>query len=154
MCVEISSKLFAPQLNTAKSNAPQSDISAHKEYKPGGTITCVRDDLTSRVQATGADPLGRWSYVTFTRRGNQKVTYITAYQPCKGKPKPDSFAAAAQQYTMLLREKRSNPSNVRKYFVKDMKKFLCRCTKNGEEVILMGDFNEVIEVHSNGMSKA
>jgi hypothetical protein len=141
--------------NTAKHSKVQcssSDITAHNEYKPEGTITHVRDDLTSRVQATGADPLGCWSYVTFTRRGNQKVTYITAYQPCKDKPKPDSFTAAAQQYSMLLRA--ANPSNVRKHFVKDLRKFLRKCTKNGEEVFLMGDLNEVIGVHSHWMSKA
>ena len=53
---------------------------------------------------------------------------------------------------MLLRAKQTNPSNVRKHFVQDLKKFLRKCTKNGEEVILMGDFNEVIGVHSHGMS--
>ena len=153
---QVRSKIFNAFRKTSKYSKVQcssSDIPAHNEYKPGGTITYVHDDLTSRVQSKGADPLGRWSHVTFTRRGNQKVTFISAYQPCKGKPKPDSFTAAAQQYSMLLKAKRENPANVRKHFVKDLKRFLRKCSKDGQEVILMGNFNEVLGVHSHGMSK-
>jgi hypothetical protein len=150
-------KIFTAFRKTSEQSKVQcasSKISAHNEYKPGGTVTYVREDLTSRVQSKGVHPLGRWSYVAFTRRGNQKVTFITACQPCKGKPKPDSFTAAAQQFSMLLKAKRDNPVNVRKHFVKDLKRFLRKCSKDGQEVILMGDFNEVLGVHSHGMSNA
>jgi hypothetical protein len=55
---------------------------------------------------------------------------------------------------MLLQEKRVNLSNVRKHFTKDLKRFLHKCSKNGEEVILLGNFYEVIGCHCHGMPKA
>jgi hypothetical protein len=45
-----------------------SSFKAQHNYKPGGTISIVRDDLTVRVQSKGADPLGQWSYTNFTTK--------------------------------------------------------------------------------------
>jgi len=41
-----------------KLQCASNSIKAQHNYKPGGIISLVRDDLTARVQSKGADPLG------------------------------------------------------------------------------------------------
>ena len=43
--------------------ASSSSIKASSEYKPGGTISILRDNPVSRLKEMGSDPLGRWSYI-------------------------------------------------------------------------------------------
>ena len=61
-----------------------SDFRTRNEYKPGGTITAVCNNLAGRVETCGSDSFGRWSHVTLNCRGNCKITLVTIYQPCKG----------------------------------------------------------------------
>jgi hypothetical protein len=49
--------------------------------QPGGTMTTVNNNWTSRVIERGNDPFGfsRWSYATVRGKGSVKVLIITAY---------------------------------------------------------------------------
>ena len=67
-----------------------SDVCTDDQYKPGGTLTLVRNDLTSRVSSSGTDALGRWSYVTFLAKAGARVTVINIYQPGTTDPKDDN----------------------------------------------------------------
>jgi len=58
-----------------------SSINANYEYKPGGTVTYIRDHLCSRFHSKGRDPMGRWSFIKLHKRGGTKVVLLTLYQP-------------------------------------------------------------------------
>ena len=99
--------------------------------------------------------MGRWSYIRMAAKADRVVSIITAYQPCdvcgiqKGK-----FTVHAQQ-TSILREKYMNDPqpNPRKYFRKDLTRFLQTLQDKGDDLILLGDFNEVLGSDPSGMSK-
>ena len=94
-----------------------SKAKAMLDYKPGGTATIVRNNAVGRVLAKDSDSIGRWSHVTLGGKDGKKVTFVSAYQPCKGKPKKDgSMTVVTQQYAQFLQEKRHNPENIRGHF--------------------------------------
>ena len=116
-----------------------SQVKAKFEYKPGGTLTLLRNNVTSRLARKGSDPLGRWSYVTLNCKGTGKITFITAYQVGTSRPKPDGkMTAATQQYSQLLDMQREEAEQVRKHFVSDLQKFISQCKKNNERCIVQG----------------
>jgi endonuclease/exonuclease/phosphatase family metal-dependent hydrolase len=78
---------------------------------------------------------------------------ITAYQPGKGHPSLGNSTVITQQYSLLMAEKRENPSNVCKHFIDDLAKFLRKCSKNEEDVMLAGDFNDILGKESRVISK-
>ena len=152
----IKRKLLTAVQETSKQCRVQtssSPIIAAHNYKPGGTVSFLRDDLVSRYNSKGSDPYGRLSYVRLNCRDNACITYITAYQPGEGQPKPESMSVITQQNSIFLKENRRNPSNVRHHFVKDLTKFLKILRKQGDRIILAGDFNDVIGETGQGMSK-
>jgi len=53
---------------------------------------------------------------------------------------------------MLLQQKRKNPTNVRKHFIHDLNNFITECTAAHEDVIIGGDFNEIIGSSSSGIA--
>jgi hypothetical protein len=78
----------------------------HSAYKPGGTLTAVVGNWTSRVVERGVDPHGmeRWSFITLRGSNDVKVIFITAYCVCDDKqvgPK----TACKQQHRALNRWK-------------------------------------------------
>jgi hypothetical protein len=49
-----------------------SDIPTKTSFKPGGTLSLTIGSMIARIQSTGSDPMGRWSYTKFvgTRKKN------------------------------------------------------------------------------------
>jgi hypothetical protein len=124
-------------------------------YKPGGTMTSVLGNTVARVKETGADDLGRWSYVKLSGKDNKVITFITVYQVCKKPPaavERDSCTAHTQQRSLLTQRKKGDPNPI-KHFRLDLAKFLKSCQSNGEQLLLFGDFNEVLGSDSAGISK-
>ena len=131
-----------------------SDIIADDQYKPGGTLTLVRDNLTSRVTSQGTDALGRWSYVTFLAKSS-RVTVINIYQPGKNVPKDTNKRVVSQQQSQLraLNRQADTSAQVRSHYVHDLDRFLKKLRGKGHRFILMGDFNEIIGSSDDSMSK-
>jgi len=52
------------------------------EVQPGGTMTLVTNDWTSRIVERGTDPfgLGRWTYFSLRDKGKIKIMIVTAYR--------------------------------------------------------------------------
>jgi hypothetical protein len=75
------------------------DVSFEGRYKPGGTATAALGNWSHRVVGSGRDPTGcgRWSYVTYGRRGSKLITYVSAYIVCN-QTNPGDTAAWKQQY--------------------------------------------------------
>ncbi len=60
------------------------DDNFESTYPPGGTLTTICNNWTSRILEKGADPygLGRWSCFILQGKGTVKIVLITAYQVC------------------------------------------------------------------------
>jgi hypothetical protein len=143
------------QVGHYKLQMSSTPIEAATLYKPGGTLLLARGNSVARIIEGGDDDMGRWSYIRMAARGNRVVSIVTAYQPCdvRGTPK-GKFTVHAQQ-TSILREKYMNDPgpNPRKYFRKDLMSFLKSLKAKGDDLILMGDFNEALGNDPAGMSK-
>ena len=148
----VNRKLYSAVSSNTNHCRLQSGSSPHtlpSEYKPGGTITLLRNSATSRYHTKGADKYGRWTYITLGNDTHQKICFITAYQPCKGQPKGDgSTTVITQQYSLFLSEKRPDPVQVRKHFLTDLTIFIKQRRSQGEKIVLRGDFNETLGLHN------
>ena len=83
------------------------------------------------------------------------VSIIMAYQPCdvRGQDK-GKFTVHAQQSSLLREKYLDYPQpNPRKYFCRDLMQFLKSLQVKGDDLILLGDFNEVLGNDPAGMSK-
>jgi hypothetical protein len=51
-------------------------------HQPGGTLTAIVDNWSSRIRGKGQDPfgLGRWSYISLKGKQDQVITIISAYR--------------------------------------------------------------------------
>jgi hypothetical protein len=143
------------QVGHYKLQMSSTSIEAATLYKPGGTLLLARGNSVARIIEGGDDDMGRWSFIRMAARGNRVVSIITAYQPCdvRGTPK-GKFTVHAQQ-TSILREKyMADPKpNPRKYFRKDLMAFLKSLKAKGDDLIVIGDFNEALGNDPAGMSK-
>lgn len=74
-------------------------------YKPGGTLMIARGNIMSRFLTSGSDPLGRWTYQTFSGKHNHPITIITAYQVCQKSTRVQGqYTAHSQQESMLRQQ--------------------------------------------------
>lgn len=109
-------------------------------------------DITGRIQAQGCDTMGRWVTQTFTGQNGCKVTIMSAYQVATDNPHAWLTTATIQQRSILI----SNQDQVaepRKAFKRDTREAIKQCRDRGEELLLVGDFNESLDGTYNGMCK-
>lgn len=146
--------------DTRSSTHPQSSLTMGSSsiemvnhYKPGGTLTMSSGKISARLLTTGSDAMGRWTYQTFSGKRQTNVTIVTAYQVCnKNVNQRGRFTAAAQQESILRQRGETNP-NPRKHFRTDLTTFLQQRRHDGDELILIGDFNEALGDEPDGISK-
>jgi hypothetical protein len=119
-------------------------------YKPGGTMTLSNGNVTGRVVALEADKWGRWTSQTFRGLNHLKLTIISAYQVGTTDPEKGAITAAVQQRNLLMRT--NDPlSDPREAFKRDLSQFLQEERSQGDEIILVGDFNKKLGGHNNGI---
>ncbi|KAI2499828.1 hypothetical protein MHU86_14645 [Fragilaria crotonensis] len=138
-----------PRLRLATGTTP---IQFQGWYKPGGTLQLSVANIAGRVMSTFQDPLGRWVSQTFRGCDGFKLTVISAYQVVESTPKPGTTTAAAQQISLLAQENAPD-CNPRRAFKQALRQYLNECKHNGDELLLLGDFNESIDGNFNGMCK-
>ena len=121
-------------------------------YKPGGTMTMIVNNLTGRVESHEADHLGRWVSYTLRGRGSQFLTIINVYQVVTDKPGKGLTTAASQQQSLLiqLQDPIIAPPQA---FKRDLWTFVDSRIKRGEEIMILGDFNEEFGAEPDGICK-
>ena len=132
------------------SSAPLDFVSM---YKPGGTMIASINHVTGWVIDQHQDKWGRWSSQTF--RGNQgrRLTVVSAYQQvATNKPHSGLMTAASQQLRLLLWDQ-DEVQSPRIAFKRDLKQYLRNCLAAGDGIILVGDFNEPLGTHKNGIGQ-
>ena len=144
----------------SKMSVGSSNISARRSYyKPGGTMVCAQGRTTSWIIDHGCNRLGRWSYQTLICKNYLKLTIIMAYQVChqnitttdqEGNQNVRSYTCSAQQTSMLRQQgRRETP---REAFVMDLRAFIQAQEEQQSAVLLLGDFNEVLDDSGERMS--
>ena len=122
------------------------------QYKPGGTMIMIVDQMSGRIQSQTTDHLGRWASYTLRGRDSRSFTIISIYQVVTDAPRPGTTTAAAQQQSLLL-HLRDPITTPRKAFKRDLWQFVEAKAKQGEEILIVGDFNEVFGSEIDGISK-
>jgi exonuclease III len=112
-------------------------------YKPGGTFMLTTGNATGRIISQDQDKWGRWVSQSFQGVQGRIVTIVSAYQVVTDVPRGGSNTVTTQQYCLLLQDNATTQSP-RTAFRKDLMAFLHRCRSRGDELIVMGDFNEAV----------
>ena len=110
-------------------------------YQPGGTITIASGKIASKAQESGADPLGRWSFITTLGKAGRKITYVTVYQACKNQ------AAGPKTWFSQLRrrmfERNDKDPKPREALMRELQAFIQELRREGNHFIVLGiDANE------------
>ena len=113
-------------------NTTSGQLAKRGQY--GGTITMARDDISHRAVQSGYDAsgLGRWSWITFKGKRNCTTRVVTAYCPVKNAKGVDTV------YAQHLRHLHKCPLQA---FWSDLKEDVKKWQLDGEQLILMGDWN-------------
>jgi len=119
--------------------------------QPGGTLTTVVGNWTSRIIERGVDPynLGRWTYFTLRGRNNIKILLATAYRVCtQTVSSAGPNTSTAQQFRSLSQQFRqanlTYDPKPRHQFIVDLQAWLESKINNGYSIILGIDANEGI----------
>ena len=110
-------------------------------FKMGGTATGINGGWSGRVEKSGSDKLGRWSYITVRAKKGKMINFITCYMPRKTAKKGGETTIYSQMELDVLQsmKKLKNP---RKVLISDLKKLIEEENKKGNASILMGDVND------------
>ncbi len=111
------------------------------KYQPGGTALLTQGDLALRHIASGGDErkLGRWAWQHFRGKNDLRLRIISVYVPHKNHTAGKINAYSQQQDALLKMGLTEDPITL---FWNDLWTFVDKCTDNGEQIILAGDWNE------------
>ena len=125
-------------------------------YKPGGTAILACNAITARIKTQTRDRMGRWTSISIETAGNRRLRIISAYQVCAD-IRSGSNTAASQQRAQIMEETSlgDNPRRLtpRQAFIQDLQSFIRQIQHEGEDIILVGDFNEEINFPASGMEQ-
>jgi exonuclease III len=110
------------------------------EKKMGGTMSILAGRWAGRKDSIGQDSKGRWSSITLTGKQNRNITLITAYHVCQQKGGEGGTVFHQQQ--LDFEEEGHRTVNLRKRFCLDMVSYVRDLHSKNNIVILMGDFND------------
>ena len=122
------------------------------QFKPGGTMMMVIGHSTGRISSTAQDHMGQWESFTFRGQGPRRLSIISVYQVVTDSPQAGSTTAASQQQSILIRQQDPIRSP-RRAFERDLWKFVAELRSQGNEILMVGDFNEVFGSDVDGISK-
>ena len=111
--------------------------------KPGGTLLGITGPLAGRTKTVQKDPYGRWVHLDLLGRDGRIVSVICAYQVVQEKGHHGDRTTYSQQ-VRLMRLAGINDPDPRKQFIRDLTALAASLRKKGNDIILMGDFNESI----------
>ena len=121
-------------------------------YKPGGTLMFSVGNITGRIMEQSQDHMGRWVTQTMKGYNRRQVTVISAYQAVTDSQCTGIMTVTSQQRNIIV-QSRDSLSEPRKAFKRDLSELLRRLITRGDEIILVGDFNETIDDTFNGLCK-
>jgi len=136
------------QFSSLSSSQINENFSSYNQ--PGGTLTAVVDQWTSRVHSKGQDHsgLGRWSYITLQGKQDFKLTIITAYRVSqKSSASVGGKTAYMQQFRALqsIQNQTGSPGRTiepNRQFILDLQAWIQFLQSQGHHIILNLDNND------------
>ena len=110
------------------------------DFNMGGLLAVVQGGLSGRISDQGADPIGRWCWVTLSG-DKEELTVICAYKVGKHKGTPGGNSVAQQEIRAMLKRDHPQATQPRKAFDTDMADFVVEQRNKGREIILFMDAN-------------
>ena len=121
--------------------------------KPGGNMVGITGPLVGRIRDTIKDPFGRWCGYTIIGRDNKEILILTAYnvsQFINAKVGEDTLFNQQIALYKLMNIREPNP---KKIFIEDLVKVISKARASDKDIILTGDFNELVGDDPNMMAK-
>ena len=105
------------------------------KVQPGGTATLAVNDMAHRFKKSGYDEsgLGRWSWITVSGKQCCTTRFVTVYSPQR------SGTGLNTVYEQQLAHLKSNPIRA---FWNDLAKAIVSWQVAGEQLVVMGDWND------------
>jgi hypothetical protein len=98
------------------------------------------------------DKWGRWTYQMYQGRNNIRVMIFSVYQVVDSAASSQGpLTAASQQRALLLAENDNN--SPKEAFCRDLQAIVRKLQAEGHDIILTGDFNEVLGEHQGGITR-
>ena len=112
-------------------------LSMRSQY--GGTAIMAIDKAAHKVTLTGADNsgLGRWAWINIRGKRNQIYRLVSVYCPVR----PSAMKGCQGQDTVYAQHLRHTSKEPIKAFWEDLKEDIAQWQKEGNKLIIMGDWN-------------
>ena len=106
----------------------------------GGTGLISIGEAAHRIDDRGQDPtgLGRWCWVRYRGKDNLRVKVYSLYRPGKS----NMTGSVYQQHMEYFEDKSMATAEPRKTIMDDLKTDLLSSMEDGDQLVVMGDFNE------------
>ncbi|OEU09351.1 hypothetical protein FRACYDRAFT_248200 [Fragilariopsis cylindrus CCMP1102] len=121
--------------------------------KPGGNMVGITGPLVGRIRSTITDPYGRWCGYTLIGRDNKEIMVITAYNVSQYKNANVGEDTLFNQQIALYKLKNIRDPDPKKIFIEDLTTLVKKARSEDKDIILTGDFNELVGDDPNGMVK-
>jgi hypothetical protein len=121
--------------------------------KPGGNLVGITGSLVGRIRETITDPYGRWCGYTIIGKDTKEIMIITAYNVSQYKNAKVGEDTLFNQQIALYKLQNIRDPDPKKLFIKDLAILVTNARKEDKDIILTGDFNELVGDDPRGMSK-
>jgi hypothetical protein len=121
--------------------------------KLGGNLVGITGPLVGRIRDTIIDPYGRWCGYTIIGRDTKEIMIITAYNVSQHKNAKVGDDTLFNQQIALYKLKNIRDPDPKKLFIVDLATLVKKAQKEVKDIILTGDFNELVGDDPRGMSK-
>jgi hypothetical protein len=120
--------------------------------KPGGNLVGIIGALVGRVRDTITDPYGRWCGYTLIGRDTKEIMIITAYNVSQYRNAKVGEDMLFNQQIALYKLKSIRDPDPNKIFIEDLAELIKKARNKDKDIILTGDFNELVGDGPRGMS--
>ena len=114
------------------------------------------NSITASIRSHNRDRMGRWTSIRLSTSETKHIRIISAYQVCHDN-RTGTNTAASQQRAQLMEEETMTEDLTRRTpreaFIQDLYAFITQSQSNGDDIILVGEFNEEITSGSSGMEQ-
>jgi hypothetical protein len=121
--------------------------------KPGGNMVGITGPLVGRVRDTITDPYGRWCGYTLIGRDTKEILVLTAYNVSQYKNAKVGDDTLFNQQTALYKLNNIREPDPKQIFIDDLTVLITKARKEDKDIILTGDFNEMVGDNPKGMAK-
>jgi hypothetical protein len=121
--------------------------------KQGGNMVGITGSLVGRIRDTITDPFGRWCGYTLIGKDIKEIMVITAYNVSQYKNAKVGEDTLFNQQIALYKLNNIREPDPKKLFIEGITALVKNARKEDKDIILTGDFNELVGDDQNGMVK-